>query len=263
MMDMLVMALACDLTAVATLQWSDTEAKHTFPWLGLTEHHHFYQHDGGFRAGGVREDRHLVLASSTCTCCSRWQAVDMGGHSLLDESVVFFGSELQDPPSHGKTNMPFLLAGGGGGLRTGRWLKYGGRLAQRPAGRRSCNLFGDARQSFGDPEILTGRPIDFDSWSTPGRRSGVPDVRATVVEPDRFGQPLLDRGVPAERVAAVLGAEHHHRQVRQVRAGLLLAQELLAVHPRHHHVQHHDPVSRGCSCSHSSASRPSLAQWTL
>ncbi|HEY6729359.1 MAG TPA: DUF1552 domain-containing protein, partial [Polyangiaceae bacterium] len=50
MMDMLVMALACDMTGVATLQWSDTEAKHTFPWLNLSEHHHYYQHDGGFRS---------------------------------------------------------------------------------------------------------------------------------------------------------------------------------------------------------------------
>ncbi|MEO6603890.1 MAG: DUF1552 domain-containing protein, partial [Polyangiaceae bacterium] len=49
MMDMLVMALACDRTGVASLQWSDSEAKHTFPWLNLTEHHHFYQHDGGFK----------------------------------------------------------------------------------------------------------------------------------------------------------------------------------------------------------------------
>ena len=99
MMDMLVMALACDLTAVGTLQWSDTEAKHTFPWLGLTEHHHFYQHDGGFRP---------AECETICTWYSQQHAyllqemaeVDMGGHSLLDESVVFFGSELQDPPSH-------------------------------------------------------------------------------------------------------------------------------------------------------------------
>ena len=49
MMDMMVMALACDKTGVISLQWTDTEAKHTFPWLNLSEHHHFYQHDGGFR----------------------------------------------------------------------------------------------------------------------------------------------------------------------------------------------------------------------
>ena len=49
MMDMIVMAMACDITRVATLQWTDTEAKHTFPWLNLPDHHHYYQHDGGFR----------------------------------------------------------------------------------------------------------------------------------------------------------------------------------------------------------------------
>ena len=121
MMDMLVMALACDLTAVATFQWSDTEAKHTFPWLALKDHHHYYQHDGGFRPAECEKictwysQQHLYLLQQMA-------AVDMGGHTLLDESVVFFGSELQDPPSHRKTNMPFFLAGNGGGLRTGRWL---------------------------------------------------------------------------------------------------------------------------------------------
>jgi hypothetical protein len=50
--------------------------------------------------------------------------VDMGGHSLLDESVVFFGSNVQDPATHVKTSMPFLLGGRGGGLRAGRNLTY-------------------------------------------------------------------------------------------------------------------------------------------
>jgi len=82
-------------------------------------------------------------------------AVDRGGHSLLDESVVFFGSEIQDPPSHGKTNMPFLLAGGGGGLRAGRWLKFNGR-SHNDLLVSILNLFGDARTSFGDPRFCAG-----------------------------------------------------------------------------------------------------------
>jgi hypothetical protein len=113
MMDMLVMALACDTTAVATLQWSDTEAKHTFPWLKLSE------------------------------------------HSLLDESVVFFGSELQEPPSHGKTDMPLLLAGNGGGLRTGRWLKYD-HLPHNNLLVSLLNLFGDTRTTLGNPSHCSG-----------------------------------------------------------------------------------------------------------
>ncbi|WP_437960184.1 DUF1552 domain-containing protein [Sorangium sp. So ce119] len=154
MMDMLVMSLACDITAVGTLQWSDTEAKHTFPWLNLTEHHHYYQHDGGFKPDECERicnwysKQHLYLLQEM-------EKVDMGGHSLLDESVVFFGSELSDPPSHNKTNMPFLLAGGGGGLRTGRWVRYP-NLPHNNLLVSILNLFGDTRDTFGDPRYCTG-----------------------------------------------------------------------------------------------------------
>ncbi len=151
MTDMIVMALACDLTGVATLQWTDTEAKHTFPWLSLSEHHHFYQHDGGFNAAACEKiatwytQQHLYLLQ-------QMQAVDMGGHTLLDESVVFFGSELQDPPTHGKTNMPFMLAGNGGGLRTGRWIKAASGTSHNGLLLALLNLFGDTRTSVGTAE---------------------------------------------------------------------------------------------------------------
>jgi hypothetical protein len=154
MMDMMVTALACDITGVGTFQGSDTEAKHTFPWLQLSEHHHFYQHDGGFNASACERicnwysQQHAYLLQ-------QMQAVDMGGHSLLDESVVFFGSELQEPPGHTKGNMPFILAGNGGGLRTGRYLKY----TNQPHNRllvSILNLCGDARTQFGDTRFMSG-----------------------------------------------------------------------------------------------------------
>ncbi len=47
MLDMLVMALACDRTSVATFMWTDSEAKHTYPWLDLSETFYFYQNGGG------------------------------------------------------------------------------------------------------------------------------------------------------------------------------------------------------------------------
>jgi hypothetical protein len=154
MMDMMVMALACDITAVGTIQWSDTEAKHTFPWLGLGEHHHFYQHDGGFRPAEC-EAINTWYSSMHLHLIQAMASVDMGGHTLLDESVVFFGSELADPPTHSKQGMPFLLAGNGGGLRTGRWVRYDG-VSHNDLLVSILNLFGDPRQTFGDPEYCTG-----------------------------------------------------------------------------------------------------------
>ena len=152
MMDMIVMALACDKTGVASLQWTDTEAKHTFPWLNLTEHHHFYQHDGGFKPTECTKintwysEMHLYLLQ-------KMQQVDMGGHTLLDESLVFFGSELADPSSHGKKNMPFLLAGGDGKvMRTDRWIKCGG-VPHNKLLTAILNLYGDTRTKFGDDRV--------------------------------------------------------------------------------------------------------------
>lgn len=157
MMDMLVMALACEITPVASLQWSDTEAKHTFPWLDLPQHHHYYQHDGGFRPLEL-EQIQVWYSQQHAYLLGAMDAVDMGGHTLLDESVVFFGSELAQPPSHSKENMPFLVAGGGGGLRGGRFL----RNEAIPDNSHNnllvaiLNLFGDDSQVFGDPSYCSG-----------------------------------------------------------------------------------------------------------
>src|SRR5690606_17110189 len=55
MTDLLVAAMACDLTRVGTIQWSDSEAKFMLGFLqdssgeSLKDHHHGYQHDRGFQ----------------------------------------------------------------------------------------------------------------------------------------------------------------------------------------------------------------------
>jgi hypothetical protein len=158
MMDMMVMALACDKTGVISLQWTDTEAKHTFPWLSLTEHHHFYQHDGGFRPTECAKiatwysQMHLYLIQ-------KMEQVDMGGHSLLDESLIFFGSELSVPDAHGKNNMPFLLAGGDGKtVKTGRWIKCGG-VPHNKLLTALLNVYGDTRATFGDSTRVDSAPL--------------------------------------------------------------------------------------------------------
>ncbi len=155
MTDLLVMALACDLTAVATLQWSDTEAKHTFPWLGLTNHLHFYMNDGGYQPAPLTQifrwyaEQHAYLLEQLA------QARSVEDQPLLDETVVFFGSQIQHPATHVKKDMPFLLAGGGGGLRTGRYLRYEG-VSHNDLLVSLCNLCGDGRKLFGADRFCTG-----------------------------------------------------------------------------------------------------------
>ena len=151
MMDMLVMALACDITPVATLMWSDTEAKHTLPWLGLNEHVHFYMNEGGYRPDDLTTiftwyaTQHLYLIEQLAN-------VSVGERTLLDETVVFFGSHLQHPADHSKTDMPFLLAGGG---LPGKWHDAGHR-PHNDLLLALCNMFGDERTTFGEARFCTG-----------------------------------------------------------------------------------------------------------
>ncbi len=155
MLDMLVMALACDLTSVATLMWSDTEGMHTFPWLGLNENLSCYMNNCGYRPEPLTtiftwyHTQHAYLIDRLA------QTAASDGKTLLDDTVVFFGSHLQHPATHSNTDMPFLLAGGGGGLRTNRWLSTP-RASHNNFLLSLLNLCGDPRTTFGTPEFCTG-----------------------------------------------------------------------------------------------------------
>lgn len=155
MLDMLVMALACDHTSVATFMWTDCEAKHTYPWLNLPQTFAFYQNGGGYQPEPCAQIG-TWYASQNSYLLQQMAKIDMGGHSLLDESVVFFGSEVSDPSTHKKNNMPFLLVGGG--LNAGRWLKYDG-ASHNDLLVAILNLFGDGVTTFGDAMYCSGAPL--------------------------------------------------------------------------------------------------------
>ena len=155
MMDMLVTALSCNITSVASLQWTDTEAKHTFPWLNLGENHHYYQHDGGYRPAEL-ERIYTWYAQQHAYLLEELDKIPAGqGRTLLDDSVVFFGSELGMPADHSKDDMPLLLAGRGGGLKSGRFVRYD-NASHNDLLVTILSLFGHQRQTFGRPEFCTG-----------------------------------------------------------------------------------------------------------
>lgn len=70
---------------------------------------------------------------------SRLKAIDEGGQSLLDSSLLMFCSNLFDGDKHQADEMPIVLAGrGAGSLQTGRVLDY---LDRGDDNRRACSLY--------------------------------------------------------------------------------------------------------------------------
>lgn len=127
MIDMAVMSFACDLTRVASIQYTDAASRASFPWLNYNENHHFYQHDGGFQQQPCADIARFFFGEMAYLL-KRLSETKEGDGTLLDSTAVLMCSEIGDPPSHDHQRIPFILAGSGGGLfKTGRSIKFGGK----------------------------------------------------------------------------------------------------------------------------------------
>jgi hypothetical protein len=158
--DLLVAALACDATRVASIQWSHTVGPPVFSWLGLNEGHHSLSHMDDSNTAGVGDfvATERWFAEQFAYLLERMSELpDPGGDgSLLDSSVVVWAKEMGDSRAHVCTGVPFVLAGGAGGhWQTGRYLQYDGESHTRLLVS-LCRAMGLDNATFGDPAKGTG-----------------------------------------------------------------------------------------------------------
>ena len=125
-LDMLHLAFLTDNTRVATFMISGDGNNRDFLEIGVPEGHHFCTHH--------RNQAELI--AKTCMI-DRWyvqqlayflnkmdQTKDVDGNSLLHNSMIIYGSGHADGNRHTHTNLPVILAGGGGGTLTpGRYVQ--------------------------------------------------------------------------------------------------------------------------------------------
>ncbi len=151
--DQLVMSLACDLTRVASLQWSASVSGVVFSWLGHTSSHHDISHygDDDPTMSPQITEINIWYAEQVKYLLDQLAAVPEGDGTLLDNCLIVWGNELSRGNSHGNRPVPFVLAGGAGGmLQTGRYMDYG-EIAHNRLLVSICHVMGLADQmSFGD-----------------------------------------------------------------------------------------------------------------
>lgn len=158
-MDLAAAALACDQTRIITIQWNYSESEHLFPFLNITGNHHDISHDwqgAGFEKYGTIQ---TWFASQLAYFLGKLDSYKEGDGSVLDNTVVFWGSEIGESTTHDLTRMPYVLAGGGGGvLNTGRVLDF--TSSPRDNNQLLVSLAhimgADEITQFGDPSGATG-----------------------------------------------------------------------------------------------------------
>jgi hypothetical protein len=120
MLDLIVLAWQTDSTRVATLMFSQAFGR-SYPEIGVPENHHEMSHHqwNPVKLAKVCQINTYHVAQFA-HLLRRLAGTREGAGTLLDHSLVLYGSGMGDGDRHDHQNLPTILAGHAGGLRTGR-----------------------------------------------------------------------------------------------------------------------------------------------
>lgn len=156
-MDLLVLALRCDLSRVATVMFSDAMNHVTMPHLNINSDIHNLTHysDGdAMRAQvGVRDTWQAGILAKLMSDLESIQETD--GSNALDHTLIFWGSDVSRGNVHAHDDMPFVLAGGGAGFRMGRFVKWAHKF-HNDLLTSIVNGFGGSLMSYGAADFCDG-----------------------------------------------------------------------------------------------------------
>ena len=123
MCDLTVLAFQTDTTRVSTYIGSTPNGV-SYPELGFTDQHHSVTHHNNEaeKSGKVAQIAAFNV-SQFAYMVKKMHSLREGEGTLLDNCILMWGSGLEDGNKHTRENLPFILAGSGGGaLKTGRFL---------------------------------------------------------------------------------------------------------------------------------------------
>jgi hypothetical protein len=126
MMDLMVIAYQTDLTRVVTFMLAREGSNRSYRELGISDGHHdctHHQNDPVKISKTIQVNTHHV--DQLAYLIDRMKNTPDGDGSLLDHSMILYGSSISDGNQHTHTNLPLALIGGGGGkLKGGRHIRY-------------------------------------------------------------------------------------------------------------------------------------------
>ncbi|MFM1800901.1 MAG: hypothetical protein RJA81_253 [Planctomycetota bacterium] len=126
LMDLLVLAFQTDQTRISTFMYANEGSNRSYGFIEVPEGHHDLSHHGNAPEKQAKIQKintfHIEQFSYFLT---KLRSIDEGDGTLLDHSMIVYGSGLGDGNRHNHDDLPILLAGGGNGsLISGRHIQY-------------------------------------------------------------------------------------------------------------------------------------------
>jgi hypothetical protein len=125
MYDLMVLAFQGDLTRVSTFVVANEGSNRAYPFIGVPDGHHDLSHHGG---DAEKQEKIRAINQFHVThfayFLEKLAGITEGDKTLLDKSMILYGSGLGDGNAHNHDNLPILLAGRGGDtITTGRHVR--------------------------------------------------------------------------------------------------------------------------------------------
>lgn len=136
MCDMMVLAFQTDSTRIATMMFANAGDNKNYRKIGVPDGHHDLSHHGNNPEKLEKISQiNRFHVEQLSYLLRKMDSIYEGERTLLDNSMICYGSAISDGNRHNNENLPIVLAGGGSGtLETGRHLRY-------PIETPMCNLF--------------------------------------------------------------------------------------------------------------------------
>ncbi len=156
MFDLMVVAFQTDTTRVATMMLDNAGGNRRYTEVGVTGAHHGMSHHRDKK--DLVDSLHKVdryLAEQYAYFLKRLNETSDAGGSLLDQSMILYGSGISDGNRHRHDDLPIVLAGGASGqIETGRYLDAGDECPMANLFLSMLDIMGTPTDSIGDS---TGR----------------------------------------------------------------------------------------------------------
>jgi hypothetical protein len=147
MLDMMVLAFWSDTTRISTFMFGNAVSGKNFSFLdGVKGGHHQLSHHEN-KAENLEQYQKINqwFVAQYAYMLEQMKQIKEGDGTLLDNSMILFGSGIKDGNRHDPKNLPLVLAGKAGGtIATGRHLTY---RKNTPL----CNLYASMLDRIGTP----------------------------------------------------------------------------------------------------------------
>jgi hypothetical protein len=162
MFDLQVLAFKADITRVSSFLMARENVNRSYSEIGLPEAHHSMSHHGNNpEKMAVYSKLNTYHVETLAYFLKKLQAVPDGDGTLLDHSIVLYGSGMSDGNTHNNYNVPVVVVGGRDyQMKGNRHLKYPKGTPLANLSLRLMDKFGVNLERFGDStgelDLLSG-----------------------------------------------------------------------------------------------------------